>query len=538
VLVASVVLVAVGPARAEQPPLPGALQEKVNAAVRSGLGFLKRTQEPNGSWAPPGERHRVGYAALPALALLECGATRDDPQVARAAAFVRGQVPHLNGTYELALGLLLLDRLGDPNDKKPIQTLALRLIAGQRVTGGWGYTCPVPGALDQAELLRVLQELYPPPQPAAADKNDPAAAKNAAPKKVVIPNALKVYPVLQDPDLHKLVEPAPAADGKRPFGLTDNSNTQFAILALAAANRWDVPVTHTMELVARRFVTSQEKEGGWGYGYQFAGGSTETAAMDCAGLIGLAVAHGIAARQRGVAPNPLSEPRAARGLAALGKLIAQPSKHPQSNRYLLWSIERVGVLYDVAKIGETEWYRWGAELLVANQQDKGFWPIGPYPGSHSVLDTSMALLLLRKANLVKDLVAQAPQKRAELGHIADNKRTAPAAVAAQPVPVAVSAPPPEPVASAPRLEKPLDTPRKPTRPAKRTPAPTPRPAPESRVADGGDSNLGAYLLVGVVALLGLLSAGLIWNNARLKKPGRNGGSRGKRGGSRAGRSRP
>jgi hypothetical protein len=109
--------------------------------------------------------------------------------VAQAAAFVRGQVPQLNGTYELAPGLQLLDRLGDPNDKKHIQTLALRLIAGQGVTGGWGYTCPVPGPLDQADLLRGLQELFG-PQP-AADKNEPAAAKKAAPKKVVIPAACR-----------------------------------------------------------------------------------------------------------------------------------------------------------------------------------------------------------------------------------------------------------------------------------------------------------------------------------------------------------
>ena len=70
---AMVSLLVFTPARAERLPLPPELQEKVNDAVDFGVIFLKKNQFPDGSWAPPGGGNRVGYAALPALTLLEIG---------------------------------------------------------------------------------------------------------------------------------------------------------------------------------------------------------------------------------------------------------------------------------------------------------------------------------------------------------------------------------------------------------------------------------------------------------------------------------
>jgi hypothetical protein len=89
--------------------------------------------------------------------------------------------------------------------------------------------------------------------PKEGPKKPPAAKeepkKNAA---VVIPPALQDVPVLQDPDLHVLRDP-PGRDQAKTLATTDNSNTQFAILALWAAQRYDVPMGRTMNLVVRRF---------------------------------------------------------------------------------------------------------------------------------------------------------------------------------------------------------------------------------------------------------------------------------------------
>jgi len=46
---------------------------------------------------------------------------------------------------------------------------------------------------------------------------------------------------------------------------------------------------------------------------------------------------------------------------------------PLPGFYFLWSVERVGLLYDLPALGERDWYRWGAEALVANQTERGDW---------------------------------------------------------------------------------------------------------------------------------------------------------------------
>ncbi len=150
-------------ARGQRMPLPPVEQEAVNTAVDQGVNYLKRTQLKSGTWAKIGVGHRIGYAVLPGLTLLECGLPPSDPLIQRAAGYLRARAAKLDTTYELSLGILFLDRLGEEKDKKIIQTFALRLIAGQSPTGGWGYKCPLFGEHAQMELLTALRHLDPPP---------------------------------------------------------------------------------------------------------------------------------------------------------------------------------------------------------------------------------------------------------------------------------------------------------------------------------------------------------------------------------------
>jgi hypothetical protein len=70
---------------------------------------------------------------------------------------------------------------------------------------------------------------------------------------------------------------------------------------------------------------------------------------------------------------------------------------------MLWCVERVGVLYSLKTIGNKDWYRWGVEALLPSQQGDGSWSGGGYHGSAPTLDTAMALLFLKRANLTRDL---------------------------------------------------------------------------------------------------------------------------------------
>src|SRR6185437_8061892 len=109
--------------------------------------------------------------------LLECGVKANDPQVQVAAKYLRRRMPDLTATYSISLAILFFDRLGEPQDAARIRTLALRLIAGQKPSGGWDYYCP---SLREDEELGLLALLYKdrPTTPHGlfqTDRNDPPA---------------------------------------------------------------------------------------------------------------------------------------------------------------------------------------------------------------------------------------------------------------------------------------------------------------------------------------------------------------------------
>jgi hypothetical protein len=458
-------------------PLTKEEQILVDRAIESGVAFLKRSQASNGTWAGPKEKHQLGYAVLPGLALLECGVPANSPAVRRVALLVRRASSNLVGTYELALCILFLDRLGDPKDGELIQTMAARLIAGQSDTGGWTYVCPPVTRKTRDEMFALLRKLDPPaamealaragrdplaemparpkvsdspsedirstkppfqgtttgklpstpkggvlelPDPLDTKKPSPPPEKSVKPdekqKPLVVPRHLKNLPVFRK-DL-ELPRRVPRGKGDVPTA-TDNSNTQFAILGLCVAQRHDVPARRTMQLMVRRFASSQNQDGTWSYRYRSGGREEGEPAMTCVGLLGLAVGGGIARQPNDSgAVRPAADPRIVNGLAALRKQVGKPTgtwkNLPMENLYYLWSLERVGVLYGLPVIGDRDWYRWGAEILVANQQQRGFWISTEYPGSSPTIDTCMALLFLKRANFTADLSKRLNIKPEEL----------------------------------------------------------------------------------------------------------------------------
>jgi hypothetical protein len=88
-------------------------------------------------------------------------------------------------------------------------------------------------------------------------------------------------------------------------------------------------------------------------------------------------------------------------LLALGVFLNQPPT--KLNTYELWAVERVGVLYNLPTIGNVPWYRWGVMILLPTQRLDGSWYGHGYSGSSPPLDTAMALLFLKRANLTPDL---------------------------------------------------------------------------------------------------------------------------------------
>jgi hypothetical protein len=366
--------------------LPDAQQAEVNQAVIRAIRFLKTSQMASGTWS---DAHKVGYAALPGLTLLECGVPASDPNIQKAAAFVRSQVATVNTTYELSLAILFLDRLDDRADEKHIQTLALRLLAGQYRTGGWWYACPILSPPAAEQLLGVL----------ASAEASPGPELHKITIAQPLHGEISALPVLKD-----LAEVKPE-QFKQFEG--DNSNTQFAILALWVARRHKVPLEHTAARVVERFRHSQHENGSWFYG----AGQYTTPSTTCAGLLGLAIGQGVAADRTGKTTRPLEDAALKKALAFLGNSIGQPAgagkgKPAPVDLYFLWSLERVAVLYGLQTIAGKDWYAWGADALLANQQPKGdFLSASPH-SNIPVINTCFGLLILVQANLAKDLTSK------------------------------------------------------------------------------------------------------------------------------------
>src|SRR5262249_7133559 len=142
-------------ARADDKDIPRAIQQ--------GVTFLK-SQQADGSWKY--QDTHAGATALAGLTLLECDVPADDPAVQKAAQALRPKTIELTHTYSLALASLFLDGLGEPDDGPLIQSMAVRLLAGQNSSGGWSYDCP-PVNKDEARRLTILlqKRRSPPPSP-------------------------------------------------------------------------------------------------------------------------------------------------------------------------------------------------------------------------------------------------------------------------------------------------------------------------------------------------------------------------------------
>jgi hypothetical protein len=417
-------------------------QAAIGAAVNRGVSYLRQAQNPVGSWGAgtnvgSGGGWAVGYTALAGLALVECGVPTDDPGLRRAAGLVRQVYGKIDSTYEVALAILFLDRMGDPKDKALIQGLAVRLVVGQTGTGGWAYKVPLVAPTETNQILAALRKLHPPSLPTGFSLRDrPSAlglcikvADDVRPRPVPVGKATTtpddpektraaalaaLRPGVRQLPVFQPVEQFLAADPEKKAsdpvgGTTDNSNTHFATLGLWAARRHDVPTDRSFALLARRFRTSAGPGGGWGYHYAKGGGGGAHP-MTCVALLGLAVGH-VLAVDPGAGPRPEQDPVIVNAFGLLSKRVGaptgtadnRPTPKAVGGLYYLWALERIAVLYDVATLDKKDWYQWGAEILVCHQQADGSWADGGYHGQHPVLNTALAVMFLTRANLTPDL---------------------------------------------------------------------------------------------------------------------------------------
>jgi hypothetical protein len=378
---------------------PAVDKADIDKGVTRGVQALRKSQSPKGTWAGGQE---AGMTALGALTLLECGVPMDDPAIKQAARYIRENAIKETQTYSLALSILFLDRLGDPVDIALIDSLTVRMLGGQQRGGNWTYNGSNPNPGDADRLTKLVKD--------APDPRERTGQPKEEPKK----RTVKDLP----PEILEQLQALGRNGPPQQTILTgDNSNTQFATLGLWVARRHGLPVETALAAVEAHFRTSQNRDGGWGY--QTGSGNESTATMTGAAVLCLAIVDGTISdlkRERDPkAPgvDPTKDVNLAAGLMLLGRAIDHPvaakraqglpAQIPQvggKTYYFLFTLERICVALSLDTLAGKDWYNWGAEILLANQQLDGTWN-----GEFQTADTCFALLFLRRANLASDLSA-------------------------------------------------------------------------------------------------------------------------------------
>lgn len=187
----------------------------------------------------------------------------------------------------------------------------------------------------------------------------------------------------------------------------DKSNSQFAVLALYEAQRVGVKVSpETWNLAAAYWRRSQNADGSWNYTGRPPSGSMTCAGIGALVVTSLALSDGDAQVEgdRVLCCRPHEDDEhIERGLAWLSRHFSV-ERNPGSlelgalwHYYYLYGLERVGRLTARRLIGESDWYREGAEYFVNHQDPLAhYWKGNSQGETNPHIASAMAMLFLSK----------------------------------------------------------------------------------------------------------------------------------------------
>ncbi len=199
----------------------------------------------------------------------------------------------------------------------------------------------------------------------------------------------------------------------------DNSNSQFAVLALYEAEQVGVAVDEAVWKRAESYWSRmQNDDGSWGYrastlNPEGTPSGYGTGSMTCAGIAALAMCSGVreAARARVEGDGFLCcqdfedeiAVRISSGLNWMGKHFSarsNPGRAVGSDTYFfyyLYGLERVGRLTANRFVGRSDWYREGADALLRRKGALSqFWNAQKDLAGNNCVSTAFALLFLSK----------------------------------------------------------------------------------------------------------------------------------------------
>jgi hypothetical protein len=311
--------------------------EQVRNSINRAREYLLNEQSARGTWDDMTD-YPGGVTALCTLALLTSGVEPSHPKIQKSLSFLRSLEP--NKTYTVSLQTMALCA-GEPRKDLPIIQKNARWLSSVQIT-----------------------------------KGDRAGSWS--------------YPL-----------------GQNVGG--DNSNSQFAVLALHEAERVGARVDpEVWRLAADYWKKCQNPDGSWGYQPVNMPGS---GSMTCAGIGAWIIASGKVGKPSAEATAqgiecclpPEEDDTLERAIVWMGRNFSV-RRNPgmggggsQWHYYYLYGLERVGRLSARRFIGDHDWYREGAEFLIAQQDAFSHHWIGRgHSEDNPHVTTSLALLYLSK----------------------------------------------------------------------------------------------------------------------------------------------
>lgn len=317
--------------------------KKVKDSIRFAQRYLLANQNANGTWTFGGQ-FPVGTTAMTTMALIYSGLDADEPAVGRGLSYLRS-IPRER----------LLDSCERSTYELSLMTMALAVADNPQDRARMAYLVHLLVEGQRGRGMNVGSWGY----------------------------------GLDDGDTY-----------------ADNSNCQFALLALREAVHYGIPVERSVWEKARaHWIQAQTGDGGWSY--MSGGGQGSYGSMTVAGISSLVIIQSMLGDSNDDDCCKPRKPDAAE--IALNKGIGWLSRHFDVGHnpgagggnlmYYLYGLERAGRLSGRRFFGpKNDWYREGAEYLIVRQHREGsFGGAGGLEGDR-ILTTSYALLFLSKGN--------------------------------------------------------------------------------------------------------------------------------------------
>jgi hypothetical protein len=380
-------------------PNPAVDQKTVDEAIRKGLEYLKTSDSPPGAKSSNSDELKL-------LTYIHGGLSEKDP--AFEILLEKCLQAKLERTYNVSLLAMCLEELDRVKYQGKIAQCAQFLIDNLRADGGFNYGEPT---------------VYADGIPTTAPRKDTASG-GAKPVGAPPPPGEKEKPKVQ-----RTLSVKKMKEGSEQR--SDNSNSQYGALGMRACH--DAGIIFPKEWVekARAYWLANQHGGekgkddsvatggvplgtprGWCYddgdGNACGHGGSPYGSMT-AGAIGAICIYDYMLKKDWKKDKAVLD-----GLAWLNANWTVKQNGPTSETakgqptawlyYYLYAIERTGMLYDTALIGNHDWYLDGARELLAAQAANGSWDASHF--KKPTWDTCFAILFLKRAT--RRLVATGP----------------------------------------------------------------------------------------------------------------------------------